>query len=442
MDNKDFNITNYTIMELEDILALSYPYNVDDINSSKQQLCSKVLSDSNIGQEERQNVSNFLNTVSVYLVESMKNGVERTNDKLPTQFTELKNETRESNGHFLITHPSRPNTYDVNAPRGLNVGDDGGAPPGIVNPIKYNTIEKALNVDSKFRPNYYSSSSSDLNLTIPYEFKNVIKMSLASVELPLSYYAVSSEKENNSFVIQYDLSNGEYLSSQLISIPDGNYEVSYFDKTKATPIEDAINQAIEATPLYDPSFNLKYTVDRTSGRSLFMQDTSGGFFPSIPYKIEFGVDSSGVICYNENLPLPMRLGWMLGYRVQSYTVTGINQGVFSEGICYITGPRYIFVAVDDYNNNVNNYYVSAYTDSINNKNILARLNLSPIALQNGIYHSGGGDSLSTEYSRSRNYFGPVNIQKLRITLYDQFGRMINLNNMDWSCALSFECVYD
>ena len=49
MDNKDFNITNYTIMELEDILALSYPYNVDDINSSKQQLCSKVLSDSNIG---------------------------------------------------------------------------------------------------------------------------------------------------------------------------------------------------------------------------------------------------------------------------------------------------------------------------------------------------------------------------------------------------------
>ena len=85
----------------------------------------------------------------------------------------------------------------------------------------------------------------------------------------------------------------------MISISDGNYEVSYFDKTKATPIEDAINAAIEATPLYDPSFNLKYTVDRTSGRSLFMQDTSGGFYPSIPYKIEFGVDSSGVICYNE-----------------------------------------------------------------------------------------------------------------------------------------------
>ncbi len=128
--------------------------------------------------------------------------------------------------------------------------------------------------------------------------------------------------------------------------------------------------------------------------------------------------------------------------MQSYSVSTSNQGIFSEGICYITGPRYIFVAVDDYNNNVNNYYVSAYTDSINNKNILARLNLSAIALQNGIYHSSGGDSLTTEYARSRSYFGPVNIQKLKITLYDEFGRIINLNNMDWSCALSFECIYD
>ena len=48
---------------------------------------------------------------------------------------------------------------------------------------------------------------------------------------------------------------------------------------------------------------------------------------------------------------------------------------------------------------------------------------------------------STQLNRQRNFFGPVNIQKLRITLYDNFGRIIDLNNMDWNMELIFECVY-
>ena len=105
------------------------------------------------------------------------------------------------------------------------------------------------------------------------------------------------------------------------------------------------------------------------------------------------------------------------------------------------GPSYIFVAIDDYNNNVNNYYVSAYSDSINNRNILARINVSCTIQNNGFYQSGEDDGFSTQVNRSRQYFGPVNIEKLRITLYDEYGRQIVLNNMDWSCALMFECMY-
>ena len=97
----------------------------------------------------------------------------------------------------------------------------------------------------------------------------------------------------------------------------------------------------------------------------------------------------------------------------------------------------MFVAIDDYNNNVNNYYVSAYSDSINSKNILARINLSSVLQKNGVYQTGEDDGFSTQINRSRNYFGPVNIERLIITLYDEYGRIINLNNMDWSCALMF-----
>ena len=138
--------------------------------------------------------------------------------------------------------------------------------------------------------------------------------------------------------------------------------------------------------------------------------------------------------------MPFYLGWSLGYRVNTYSsgsgiVDGSNNilpsAIVSEGICYVKGPQYIFIAIDDFNNNVNNYYVSAYSDSINNKNILTRINPN-ITTEEGT---------TSQINRSRNYFGPVNIEKIRITLFDEYGRIINLNNMDWSCSLMFECMY-
>ena len=42
----------------------------------------------------------------------------------------------------------------------------------------------------------------------------------------------------------------------------------------------------------------------------------------------------------------------------------------------------------------------------------------------------------------RQYFGPVNIQSLNIQLLDAYGRVIDLNNMDYSFCLTFQTVYD
>ena len=41
----------------------------------------------------------------------------------------------------------------------------------------------------------------------------------------------------------------------------------------------------------------------------------------------------------------------------------------------------------------------------------------------------------------RFYFGPVNLSSFRIRLLNDKGLLLNLNNMDWSCALMFECIY-
>lgn len=478
METINLDINEYTDKEIEDILTLEYPYQYEDINSSKQNLLSKLTQDTGVDSTTKRRIENFLDAASNRLIKIISGAIDKSHFKENTKFSNMTNDVYQVNDNFIIKNKYLiKEAYNTNTREGLNIGNDGGAPPGIINPIKYTTIKRALNIDSRFRPNYYQTSSSDQRITLPYRFENVINMRLASIEIPLTYYAVSQGNGNNTLIIGWNVDPVNDIPGNVIRItlPDGNYETLINSTTGATVIESAMNAALQdpnqsvllggKTISEDPSFNLIYTVDHTSGRSVFAIDPSGitnfteviNNYPNyIRYKIFMGVDgyTSNSQFVNRDVlldALPYYLGWQLGYRTNVYDsgpafdVSGVRvppAAIISEGLCYIKGPQYLFVAIDDYNNNVNNYYISAYSDSINNNNIIARINLASIQQSNGVYQTGEDDGFSTQINRSRNYFGPVNIEKLRITLYDEYGRIVNLNNMDWSCALMFEQVYD
>jgi hypothetical protein len=108
----------------------------------------------------------------------------------------------------------------------------------------------------------------------------------------------------------------------------------------------------------------------------------------------------------------------------------------SEGVTDVTGPRYLYLVVDDHNNNVNNGFYSAFNSSLLNNNILAR-----ISLQSNFFSVQLSNNLSI-VTNPREYFGPVNIQNLNIQLLDEYGRVIDLNNMDYSFCLTMTTVYD
>jgi len=487
MESFNLNVNDYADNELEDILSLQYPYNNKDIKEKQRELYKKLVDDNSIGIQMKDGIQLFLNNMTNRLEKIISNGIQLS-DKPINNFHELKNTVNSVNNDFLIIKEAeKKEAYSLPPSAGLNIGEDGGAPPGILNPIKYRTIKRAVNIDSKFRPNYYQTSASDQHLTLPYRFENVINMRLASIELPMSFHAITHGQGNNCFRVDWDLSGNTdgksnigitypykpFNNSVLVQIPDGNYNTFITGTgTGGSFIESAINAALQASikiPKYgsntidinqktiqdDPNFNLRYTVDTTSGRSCFALDISGISILSdlvtngnLAYQITFGITPIGDELNTD--PLPFFLGWQLGYRIIKYfagpgSVNGsdiiLPAALVSEGICYPKGPSYIFVAIDDYNNNVNNYYVSAYSDSINNRNILARINISSIVQKNGFYQTGEDDGFSTQINRSRQYFGPVNIEKLRITLFDEYGRTLILNNMDWSCALMFECLY-
>jgi len=129
----------------------------------------------------------------------------------------------------------------------------------------------------------------------------------------------------------------------------------------------------------------------------------------------------------------LKFGWILGFRNGLYVN---NTTYVSEGLLSLTGPRYVYLVVDDYNNNVNDGFYSAFNSSVLNKNILAR-----ISLQSGIFNVFSQNNLSIITS-PRRYYGPVNIQKVTIQLLDEYGRILDLNNMDYSFCLTFQSIYD
>jgi hypothetical protein len=273
--------------------------------------------------------------------------------------------------------------------------------------------------------------------------------------MPLTYYAISADNGNNVFRVDWVDNVTDPASpvarSNVITVPDGNYETVFTSNsdTRNTTIESAINALLKETPHGNAPLYLRFTVDRTSGRSIFAQDISGAAH-AIPFTITFNVDPSGRTV--EQAALPLYLGWSLGFRGAVYNRGGTASSasaqttataIISEGTCCIRGPQYAFIAIDDYNNSVNNYFISAYKDSVASPNVVARLNLTQIQQCGQVYQMGQDDGVSNQMDfRSRTYFGPVDIQKMRVTVFDEFGRIINLNNMDWSMAILFECMYE
>ena len=340
---------------------------------------------------------------------------------------------------------------------GRNV-DTNEYPPGYLNPINIKTIKRAINVDTRFRPEYFLTKSTDFTLTLPEKINKVVSMRLSSIELPLSFYALSEELENTTVRITID------DKVFILKLPPGNYEDRWISTTEAAYIETAMISALTrlglgpATSSQNSAPNLnpyiKFTVDPVSGRSVFALsvDEQPDVSSDVSWnniKFNFNVNNQGEI--DNSVPLMFRLGWQLGFRAAEYEISNSNgfvdasgsQGaIISEGVCFINGPQYVYVSINDYNNSSNNFFRAAFAESILSPHILGRLNVTKALQNNNVYKCGQDDNYNDSLNRTREYFGPVDIQRLSIKLLDEFGRVLDLNHMDWSFVLSFVCLYD
>lgn len=433
MNSFDLNISNYTINELEKMLELRNGYTKAEIITQTTIFKDKVLGENNMPISKKNDIVDFLNKASNKIIKKLTLSLEKTQDDFTPAFEKMTNTIIPGNGSSAVIEKSSI-VAGLNWPKfSGRLIDNADQPPGIINPINVRTIKRTINLDTRFRPNYYTSSSTDFSLTLPVRIKNAVSMRIASIEIPISWYVVAKYWGNSFFKIEWGTKTGnDFQYNYTVTIPDGNYELFWQAATEATDLASTINTFMHANG--DPTLqNIVFNVDRTSGRSGFAWKPGS---TQSNFRVTFSIDENGNSDFSTILQF--RLGWLLGFRVGFYE--GLS--IVSEGICYMKGPRYAFISINDFNNSVSNYFISAFSSSLLQKDIIARINLTYIQQQQGVYQTGQDDGLSTQINRQRSYFGPVDVERLEIKLLDEYGRIIDLNNMDWSMALTMECLYD
>jgi hypothetical protein len=410
--NFDLDINNYSRDELIQMFELPSKFDKNIVEIKETKLIDSINTNKDIDKNTRLKTINFLNKAKNIILDGDDNNKGKNSD---TRLIDTLSNFYNENAGKLKSVELEENTGDHMVQLRKNKpyleSDPGKYFPGTINPLKKRSLQQVLNVDTKFRDNYFTTPSTNCKFNLPVQFSDILEMELSSIEIPNSYYVISKQYGNNFFTI---VVNG---SSHIIQIPNGNYSTS--------TIQTAINYELSLAP--SPINKIQFDINVSSGGSGSLQTlvgpgpTSSSGVTSL--ELNFQADITGN--YDAGTPLPLKFGWFLGFRNGIYTG---NLNYVSEGVADLSGPKYLYLILDDFNNNVNNCFYNAFSSSVLNNNILARISLvgsNSFLIQNNRYLT----------STSRQYFGPVNLNTFQVQLVDDYGRIVDLNNMDFSFCL-------
>lgn len=401
----------------------------------------------------------------------MINTFKNKNDKLSTFFEKATNFLLENKSlpidNFVIQNPNHYRYGEiVSSSNNMNDYMFNGN-NGAGNPIHRKTVTKLFNIDSRFRDNYTTTSSTNFTVQLNIEQKNVIEMKLCDLEIPTTFYPISTLLGNNYMWIKFIKDKDDDIKNKYlyVFIPDGNY---YFEDLLAyinginclKKIDNNTNASIKIDLNYnngggvgtgtgkvqfgiftaaDISNNLtsnNYTSIELNfnGSMLYDPNTSMLLKSSVIMNINEMISIYGGNRYAQisNINVQNNFGWILGFKQKFYSG---SIDYIAEGVMDILGPRYLFLVIDDgISSSVNTNFFAAAGKGIDS-NTIARISLkSPpfnIQTQNDF----------SVYTEPRYYFGPVTISKFNISLRDEYNRIIDLNKNDMSFTLRLTIVY-
>jgi hypothetical protein len=420
----DLNINNYTLPELEAFLKVATPYSLNDILKSEKEIINVISNDKKYAVENKSKFITFIKNAKAKLVARLRAELDKTltneEDLEPETFViqadvgKVVNQTSTitagGGSSFVLNQETSSFNDVVNPNKYLNPVE--AFPTNIarsnLNNLKRKTILQTVILNSLFREDYKNTSSTDFSLVLPYQFKNVLSVRLSSIQLPNVLYCFSKAKLNNIFYIS-ECGDGPNASGTII-LPDGNYNLSQL----ATTLQQAMNEQLDIKP---PRFEV---IAHESTQKITIMNNRNVFTMNFLKDIESKDFNS-------------TFGWILGFRQIEYKCSAVYT---SEAVYNSVASDYIYFILNDFNHSQSQNILAMYSKSYIGNNILAMIPLTSQSFH--ICFDNGNDFIE----KKREYFGPVNLQRLKIELRNQYGELLDLNCMDFSFSLEVELGYD
>ena len=195
------------------------------------------------------------------------------------------------------------------------------------------TIQKLLNVDTRF-VDTMQNHLGEYVFTLPERITEVTSMKVLQVEIPMSFYNISSSLNNTTLNID----------SKTYTLPNGNYTLA----TLMTTLNRIVSHLGVSFQISD---SCTCSITNQTGKTVSVQ------------------------WYNEKTfsgTVKEQLGWVLGFRKSLYTVSPTTILV-GENSANMNTVRYMFLLIDDFNHGMQTTFISPLTHSVLSQRILCRI---------------------------------------------------------------------
>jgi hypothetical protein len=262
----------------------------------------------------------------------------------------------------------------------------------------------SMSLDTRFADNIYGNTG-DFMIRMPSTFKNIGRIALSSVELPLVEYVFSCRHGNVNFSVQM---SGEAWEN--VEIPAGNYNLCEFTEIVQRTLQTVV----------DPDFSVLR--DDVTGRMTIYNKTKA-----------FAIK---VVSSNEEIakrPSNWGIGYYMGIHERGI-ITSIPAPAPAPSGYQITASSPMYIRATPY------YLLQLWCpDAV--EPLMHRVSkggaipaFAKLVLEGNKYalqFINNADYMRKEYT----FLTPVNVSHVRVKLLDPYGEEVDMRDIDWSLTL-------
>jgi hypothetical protein len=363
-----------------------------------------------------------------------------------------------------------------------------------LNTIEKNIYDNIINIDTKYVTESYIDENSKIlkrnnyTVTLTEKIENVVELVLNTLQIPYTFYNISENLKNNYFNI-YKYDGVEYTKIN-IKIDDGHY-------INVSDILDQIN--LNSNLPTDLSFtsndlSKKIAIENTSGSNIYYIE----FYQSNNNDIQIQSSLGWRLGCRNIEETPDFINTENNKSLLKEVNT--NEKITLEGVVLVPNPNYFIFSVDDLSKSQNDKSLIEINnvkdiinpkkypidEKINNMNCITQDNMNNITgnytkatrysqieilkqknnmntnnfLNNNLnvsnilaiipFNPSDSDtkfnkiisySFNNETKHSRKYFGPIDMEKIKFTLYDDSGNVVDFNGCNWNFSLIAKSLY-